>query len=221
MTNLTKYVQGKLSSLKEAPATSSILEGLKVLEQRQTIIDKLLIVILDCSYSMSDNIGNSSKIDTAWKVFQTQLEPNLNSWTYGILIFGDTADWFIFPTESVIALAKSNRPSLRGATSLGLGLQTAWKFIRENAISSRIILITDGEPTDMSKSAIIEMAKNNSSIPIDTVAIGQGSNYDPVFLRQLSEVTRGIFCEASTAGKLASIITKLSPAQRPLLGTVK
>lgn len=216
MTQIDTKIRDKLSSLKEGITQSSFLNSLKNKEK----IDKLLVVMLDCSYSMGDKMDDNSKIDTAWKVFQDKLEPNLNGWKYGILCFGNDTNWFIFPTESP-TLTNNIGPSLCGATSLGLGLRTAWSYIKENAVGSRIILLTDGEPTDMPKSQIVVMAENNCSIPIDTVAIGEGTNYDPAFLRQLSKVTGGIFCEATTVNKLLDIITKLSPINRPLLGVVR
>ncbi len=214
MNTLTKPIQDKMSSLKTLPSVSSVLNGL----QKREKIDKLFIVLLDCSFSMSDNIGNQSKIEAAWKVFQSDLIPNLNEWTFGIMTFGNVVDWLIFPGKRDI-LAK--QPSLCGSTSMGIGLKTAWKFINSSSNSARIILLTDGEPTDMPKPEIIEMVQFNSSIPIDTVAIGEGTNYDPIFLRQLSEITGGIFCEANSVSKLKDIIVKLSPIHRPLLGMVK
>lgn len=217
MTNLDIGAKEKLSQLKTGLSVSESLNGLRKHEK----IEKLLIVMLDCSYSMGETMRDNSKLDTAWKIFQHDLEPNLSNWTYGVLTFGNHAEWLIFPTPSDTALSKNIEPSLYGSTSLGQALIMTWDYISNNAVSSRIILLTDGEPTDMTKPNILEMTKGNSSIPIDTVAIGQGENYDPVFLRELSRITGGIFSEAGSAEVLKDVIVKLSPVQRPLLGAVK
>jgi len=48
----------------------------------------------------------------------------------------------------------------------------------------------------------------------------QGFDYDPEFLKSLSSITGGMFCETDTVKLLADTIKQLSPAERPLLGTI-
>jgi uncharacterized protein YegL len=113
-------------------------------------------------------------------------------------------------------------PVYSGCTALGRGLQTAWDWVKLNANQARFIILTDGEPTDMSKDSILDMARLNNSIPIDTVGVGAGTfGYDAKFLKELSETTGGIFTEAGTVKILTDIILKLAPSNRPLLGWVK
>ena len=105
---------------------------------------------------------------------------------------------------------------------MGEALKTAWLWTIENAKQARFILLTDGMPTDMTREEILNMAKEHPNIPIDTVGIGSGTfSYDPEFLKNLSRITGGMFSEAGSVKMLAETIKKLSPAERPLLGTVK
>ncbi len=219
--NNISVLEEKISGLKKGSSTLEVLERLKSKEISQNVTDKLLIVLLDCSDSMRDNMGSSSKIKTAWKVFQTNLAPNLSNWKYGILTFSNLVKWYIFTGSTPDTITKWNMPEPGGLTSLGEALIVAWKHIADHYAGARIILLTDGEPTDMPKSSILNMATLHSTIPIDTVAVGKDIDYDPVFLKKLSEITGGVFCEANSANNLADIITRLSPVQRPLLGVSK
>jgi len=243
-TYLTKNNQElteKLTGLKEAKSTQELLQGLKAKER----VDKVLLILLDCSGSMSESIHtmpsqsiphqtrplqpapnqsdpNQSKIEVAWYVFQTQLMPNMAGWTYGVLLFGEGVYWEVMPTVDTKALVSRNAPAPMGSTPMGKALQQAWSWVQGNARQARFIVLSDGQPNDMSKEAILEMAKGNASIPIDTIGIGSGSwDYDPMFLQNLSNITGGIFTEASSVQLLADTIKKLSPIERPLLGTVK
>ena len=213
-----KNLTTKLAGLKQAPSTKSFLQELKAQER----IDKVLLILLDTSGSMMDSMGNDRKIDVAWKIFQTQLLPNMSGWSYGIIGFGDSAYWEMYPTGSTTALALKS-PIASGLTAMGQALELAWSWVKGHAKEARFILLSDGEPNDMSKEQILERVSQNRSIPIDVVGIGSpnGFSYDPNFLRQISTITGGMFSEADNIRLLADTIKKLSPVERRLLGKVQ
>lgn len=216
-TTQNKELTEKLSSLREKSSMETALAGLKVQEK----VDKLLLILLDTSGSMSSVMETSAKIDVAWKVFQNELMPNMADWSYGILSFDDYVNWLVIPCTNTNLTALTTVPATRGSTNMGEALNFAWCWARSNAKSARFILLTDGQANDMPKDQILSMAKENNSIPIDTVGIGEGTHdYDPVFLQNLSRITGGMFSAASSVKLLADTIKKLSPQERPLLGTV-
>ena len=204
-----------LGNLRQVNSTKSLLKDLKSPEK----VDKLLLILLDTSGSMAEAMGNSSKISVAWKVFHDKLLPNMAGWSYGIIRFGDSAQWESHPTSNTTAL-KRMTPHAAGMTALGQALKIAWEWSRSYAKEARFIVLSDGRPNDMNPDDIINMVMECNSIPIDTVGIGSGSSssYDPIFLRTISELTRGIFSEANSVQLLSDTIKKLSPAERPLLG---
>ena len=204
-----------LGNLRQTNSTHSILKDLKSPEK----VDKLLLILLDTSGSMSEAMGNSSKISVAWKVFHEKLLPNMSGWSYGIIGFGDSAVWITHPTTNITALTPRN-PYASGMTALGQALKIAWDWSKTYSKEARFIVLSDGRPNDMNPDDILNMVKECNSVPIDTVGIGNGNSYsyDPMFLRKLSEITGGIFSEASSVQMLSDTIKRLSPAERPLLG---
>ena len=217
-TNLIEHNKGLLTELKQRPSVKDLLDGIKIQER----LDKVLVILLDCSGSMSSQMEGQRKLDVSWQVFKDELMPNMQGWTYGVVRFEDDAYWEVLPSQDIQALLSQGTPRLGGQTSMGKGLIIAWDWVEHNARQARFIMLTDGLPTDMTQLGILELARKNSSIPIDTVGIGTGTHsYDPVFLVALSSITGGLFVEAGTVKLLADTIKKLSPAERPLLGPVK
>ena len=186
--------------------------------------DKVLIVLLDCSGSMFD-IYNSgkTKLDAVWNALQNELSPRMAGWGYGIILFSDTAEWAVQPTVNINKLKIMTQPRIRGGTSIKLGLASCWDWIKQYKANSRIILMSDGVPTDAPPDLILALAEQNKTIPIDTVGVGNHTvpgSYDPLFLQTLSRITGGIYCEIATVKELALTVKQLSPEERPLLGRV-
>lgn len=217
----------RLSTLKTVKPLSEVLSKVKPKER----FDKVFIVILDSSGSMSDILDSGvRKIDAAWQVFKSELAPNMSSWTYGVLLFRgwDEAWWEIYPCQDTQALKVIRQPSATGGTPIRRALDTAWSWVRINANQARFILLSDGCPTDSTSEELLRMASEHRSIPIDTVGIGRYDphdrlnmfSYDRDFLVELSNLTGGIFSEVGSVQLLGETIKKLSPHKRPLLGTV-
>ena len=212
-------------SLDELLANSS-----KVKTQLSTLssLDKLLIVILDTSGSMNDYIENQKKINVAWSVLQDKLAKNMNGWSYGILMFkspgwdsSESVSWLIRPTDSTGRLMSTLRPQANASTPILAALEKAWSFVSCNKVQSRIILLSDGCPTDCTDDTLLVTVGDHKNIPIDTIGIGNSrGSYNESLLRSLSNITGGVFCKADSIKLLESTIEKLSPAKRKLIGTV-
>ena len=216
------------SSSKSVKPLNEVLKGLRNINGKKPDIEVsvnqsagegVLIVLLDTSSSMSGRFETSTKIMTANNVVNTQLLPNILNWKFGIIKFGSIATWYIAPENPKKGLMINT--TAIGGTSMMAGLRMSWDWILRQDKGCRIILISDGEPTDASKQVILEAAIMNRNVPIDTVGVGENrlySGYDPAFLRELSRITGGVFCEAHTVKMLSQTIFKLSPKERPLLG---
>lgn len=197
------------------------LHALKNLKHEEKV-EKVLIVLVDRSGSMGEMFEAGNKIEVAWKAFKTELMPRMNNWAYGVLLFDSRVDWAVLPSLNTNALVNMNTPSLGGSTSMHDALMQARQWTKTHAKQARFILLTDGMPNDATTQDIID--ESGTDIPIDTIGIGKGLDdysYDPDFLRELSRKTGGIFVEVSSTKMLTDTIEKLSPAKRPLLGTVK
>jgi len=228
MTNIVSHSGNKIVveglGLKARKPIADILgeKGIKIVEK----FDKGLIVLLDGSGSMASNMGDVSKIQVAYDVLDHELLPNMAGWDYGILIFHgwDDTHWLSYPglkNTSGLAL----RPKADGGTPMLKGLITAWNYARQGLKEARFILLSDGEPTDGTKAEILQHAREHATIPIDTIGIGTDTEYsggyDPIFLRELSRITGGVFTEVGSVKALSDTILKLSPMKRPVLGPVR
>ena len=79
--------------------------------------------------------------------------------------------------------------SADGSTHMMEALQIAW-----STSPDKIVLATDGEPTDASKREILREAAENEGTPISTLGIGEGDgDFDEEFLKELARITGGTY----------------------------
>lgn len=97
-----------------------------------------------------------------------------------------------------------------GGTSMMLALQGV---VVEFPETTRIILITDGQPSDASTLEIINFV-SAAGITIDTVDIGY--DCDTYFLKEVARVTDGKYysCDLGNLAGLCQILLELSPERR-------
>lgn len=193
------------------------------LKPPQGRVKKLLCIALDTSGSMNENIfATSSKMEIAWEALTKELAPNLMNYNYSILLFcSNDIKWLFSLSNNPYLLMNAKVPEAHDNTPMHAALNAAWTHIESKSEQARIILITDGCPTDSEPVEILRDVQKHSNIPIDCVGIGQPdySNYDPGFLQLVSSTTNGMFVEAHDAKKLLRVIKELSPAERPMLGS--
>lgn len=90
---------------------------------------------------------------------------------------------------------------------MGAALACAW-----NEGAKHIILITDGDPTDEPRQSILDAARRHSDVPIDTIGISSGPDdwsYDPAFLQELSDITKGKYNSCHEPLKLTEMVEQL------------
>lgn len=206
---LEKY-RDKLTSTSETLAKLSDPK-LRAL-QREPVSDNLLILVLDASGSMSESMGSGeSKMDVAWGAVKTHLAPYMADWVLEVVVCQD-------PIELMTFSLGSQQPFPLGGTPILASLFIAWDRAKR-AKKSRIILMSDGLPTDAEPETILEEVGKHSSVVIDTVGVGTAllTGYDPKFLRRISALTSGVFCEARDMKALTGRLKELSPAMRPML----
>ncbi len=186
-----------------------------------------LLFLRDTSGSMRNGIESTpyfisfnSRAEMLCKTLKDVLAPKMNGWTYGLIDFGlGVPSWSINPTTDINKISKVV-PACMGSTPILGALRLAWGYSKESPC--RIVLLSDGVPTDASPNEILEETSKHANIPIDTIGLGSRTHpdYDPEFLKVLSEITGGRFYEAGTVSELAFAVEKLSPAERPLIGTL-
>jgi hypothetical protein len=213
----------ELGKLKKRKSLSEVLKSNGLIPQEK--LDKALIILLDGSGSMADYMNDTeTKMNVAWKVLTHDLPNKLADWNFGLLLFAHRPTWWIPVGQDVNRLKNSIEPTPDAYTPMQKALNVAWTWARQNVKEARFILITDGCPTDSTPDDILNVARDYKSIPVDTVGIGRGHDsfsYDPIFLKRLSDLTGGMFVEATSPQMLLDTIQQLSPAQRPLLGNAK
>ena len=177
-----------------------------------------LLVLLDASGSMGwETNSGPTKMSLVWRALQKEIMPHLAGWEYKVASF--SKGWA--SNQSVREISGSARaPSPDGDTPMLAALQYAWTYFA--ARPGRVILVTDGCPTDAYEAEIIAAAKLNPGIPVDTVGVGDAGyayTYNPEFLRSLSEATGGIFSEVGAVRvSVEAALRQLSPKERPMLG---
>lgn len=184
--------------------------------------DKALIIAVDTSGSMGSEFANGkSRIDVLWDIVKNELPQRMQGYTFGVIAFGldtmNSVNFVIYPTNDARTLASATRIEALGSTPMLGGLNMAWDWISNHAKQARIILISDGQPTDANESTILSNCMRMCNIPIDTIAL---STEGEDILRKISNATNGIFSRPGNINVLTDTIIKLSPEKRLLLGTI-
>jgi len=186
--------------------------------------ERALLILLDVSGSMGELMeGEKTKLEAAFEAFRSVLVPRLSGWDLGILIFGaepEEVTWLLPPTSQV-ELGALRRPEPQGHTPMWRALEMAHDWASRRAKGVRLVLITDGLPTDFSPDFILQHI--DRGVPIDSIFVGGKLDRflaaaGESFLRRLSELTGGQFAAVGDEVLLLEVLKALSPAERPLLG---
>jgi len=149
--------------------------------------------LLDCSGSMSDEMtsrGGKTKLAILKKALTDLVLKNQEFRGSRFFSFGFTVEKIKF--EDLEELSPG------GDTPMLEALEKALSWARSAPEDGKVLLFTDGEPTDAAKEVILEFV-TRFPLPIDTVGIGEpGLGYDPEFLKRIAEITGGTFLECAT-----------------------
>lgn len=123
-----------------------------------------------------------------------------------------------------------------GNTPMQAGLEQA-RIMAERITTGlvRIVLMTDGCPTDGTPTKIaklVQVLAEDLGVIVDTVGVGPktssadkrawddtgGHNYNPSFLRHLAKVGKGEFFEGKSSKEISLLLQKVESERRALLG---
>lgn len=153
-------------------ALKNLLSG----RSSSSTLDEDIHVLCDCSGSMSG--VRIHQLKSCVEMFMLN-RPDLN---------------FIGFADRVFQVEASSQITCQGGTSIWAALSHSY-----SKMVKRIILLTDGQPTDKYEKEILSLVQESyTNIPIDTVGIGGSKGafgFNREFLIRLSEITGGKFCE--------------------------
>ena len=176
-----------------------------------------LCLVLDCSKSMSGEPIEATK--AAAVAIIEALAPGDS---LSLIGFGTKAELLLEPSavgDGVKAKKAVQRLKAKGITSLYGALQLAVQTMKPlSGVIPRIIVLTDGYPTDVSDSErfqTLALESFRSGIPIATVGLG---NYSDIILRALSDQAGGWWNHLQSPKEVAGAFQKeLSRTRRTVL----
>jgi Ca-activated chloride channel family protein len=174
-------------------------------------------ILLDCSGSMDGPKLENAK--RACSLILQRLSPEDRA-TVCVFSSGSRA---IVPSalfsSDVLSRALSSVADVRveGATELLTGLNKVYEEVaphRDSAVTSFVILLSDGQPTDKQGFIDRELPKylqrcqdefEKNGVSLSTIGLGSAVDYDAAFLRDLADKGSGKFLMASTPDDLATV----------------
>jgi len=202
--------------------------------------EEVLIFILDCSGSMNSSMGSYSKFGAMLKAAEKMLKERVSvqdstNDIVGVLAFGVGGYGFgrnediklvAYPGVVTDEMCKDvANLSCGGGTPMYSALEKAFNTLDQTARGlGRVVLLSDGNPTDAGKDVILSYVKRISSetgFVLDTVGIGDpntGYSYDQTFMEMLAENGGGEFYQCDEADALAARLLEMESERRVLLG---
>jgi hypothetical protein len=181
MTQIKALKKGEISEIKVADSLhEKLLNNLEAVDGRfaDMFRERECVILSDWSTSMEGK--KEAELKRALKIVVPK-HPNID-----LIRF----DSIVEPFE----ITNIDGMNACGATAMGEALKGAWANRYQ-----KIILITDGQPTDMKQKDILNKAKINYFVPIHIIGIGTpsgtelGGDLDEIFLRRLAMITKGSY----------------------------
>lgn len=166
--------------------------------------------VVDISGSMEELFGNTTKIaaarDITVRIMDMIAAANQDSrgpHLVTLIPFALRSPVAVpLGTDTERARDVAARLATDGGTAIGEALLTAYaELSRADALQRSVVLLTDGQPEGgMSQDKILQTVAplfRREGIPITAIGVGDGSNFDEAFLRELAAVTRGRYVSAA------------------------
>jgi len=204
-------------------------------EQKEAVAsrDEALVLLLDASISMESSStpytqadaeqGKDwppSKLDAAKEAACALLRLSRRSYT-SVVGFSDFGIVLAPLSNRIRSIGAVQGMYTIGRTAMLSGLSEAYNVLA--AVGGkykvrRIILLSDGMPTDAEDHEVIARAESigRHGIIIDTVAFGEDADRD--LMKAIARAARGIMCEADDVAKLIKVFKALEATKRGLLG---
>jgi|BEDMetMinimDraft_2_1075160.scaffolds.fasta_scaffold00977_3 Ca-activated chloride channel family protein len=164
------------------------------------------IVLIDTSGSMS-----GMKITMAKEGAKNLLRkvPKGNKVT--LLSFSKQVEFLSEASEPEIAIKSLDKLEAEGPTPLYTALESAIRAYLKHGMPGRVILLTDGKPTDRPEAS----EYSNLQIPdgLEVVTIGVGDDYNEAVLKTLAESSNGIFYHLTDPLSIPDLMLKSAPTE--------
>jgi uncharacterized protein YegL len=217
----------------EKTSTSSLASRLKARSDRVKAAPpqarEHLVLLLDCSASMT-GLCDAAFLDDG--IHGKQRITKLEAVNTAVLVVRERImargahntclQVVQFGTRARVVHPVDVGDDVMGGTNYAVGLKLALSLIIGGVgsfESRRIVLMSDGHPTDASKEEIWRQVGEacQYDVVIDTVAFGESANRD--ILGRIAKETGGVMLEADDADQLVQVFKKLDTPERGLLGS--
>lgn len=155
------------------------------------------IIMIDTSRSME-----GSKIELAKKGAQEYVKSIPAGNTMSVILFSDTVQ--TFPDTRLADVLPKVRAS--GMTALYSALQSAFEIAKKSQRPGWIVLLTDGEPTDMTRPDMYSKLKMPKDFQM--IEFGIGADYNQSILKALADMSGGTLHNITDTQKLPDLLQK-------------
>lgn len=182
-------VSSKVSSI----AQQTTNEQLVITEKKGYVGE--VYVVMDDSGSMSDTypVNKLSQLKDGVRSFAS--EAMAKGQAVGLIKFGDEATHLVKPQLEVdkrFISVVNNLDGSSGCTNMSGALLLAQSYFRNTRVKKTILLVTDGEPTDLGgKETVIQIANDIKRTGIEIITIGCGNANEEFLKRIASDASRG------------------------------
>ena len=163
-----------------------------VAEQRSEAKGFHHIIVIDCSRSMA-----GEKIELAKKGAQEYAKSIPPGNTLSVILFSTTVQ--TFPDARLSDVLSQIKAS--GLTALNTALQSAFEIAKKSQRPGWIVLLTDGEPTDVTNPDVYSKLKMPNGFQM--VEFGIGADYNQHILKALADGSGGTLNNITDAQKFA------------------
>ena len=168
-----------------------------------------LVLVIDTSGSMGDDVGGSNKLDLAKQAAMAAAQSLGEYDQIGVVSFSDQPQWVVQPTsasdlspvEQAISAMQAG-----GGTDIYPALDTAYQGLAPlDAKVKHIVLLTDGQ-APQGPYAQLTQQMNGSSISLSTIGIG--ADADTNLLQQLAQLGNGRYYDGNDPFDLPRLVLK-------------
>lgn len=164
------------------------------------------IIMIDSSGSMDGmkiNLAKEGAKSVIGKI------PSGNKVT--LVSFSSEVKVLVQAVEPSVARVTVDSIKADGPTPLYKSLKEAIEIHEREGIPSRIILLTDGKPTDKSDPEDYDKIKFPENTEV--VTIGVGDDYNEVILKKVADLSNGLFYHLTDPSTIPEIMIKSAPTQ--------
>ncbi len=219
---LETSVNGNIASAKTNHFSTYILINRKVFEESKIWIDEWdsqgysgveVVLVIDDSGSMTQNDGNNKRL----KVAQNLIENLPSNSKVGVVKFASYTTALTPTVTSDKEVAKNYlTPAYfrsSGGTYMYNAISSAFSLFEttDDTILKMIVVLSDGETSDIGKHTSVIATANNNGVKVYTVGLGNSSSsYFTRYLKPLANNTAGTFYLASNANQLEDIYNDIN-----------